>query len=273
MLRLWGKMGAMNIQNLRQIGGRLFSELGTTRLRPFTSEAIGKGAGGDKTYGIDKTSEEIIISSLEGLREPLSIVSEEYGLKEVLGGGPQVIIDPIDGSRNAVSGVPLYCTSIAVCDGETFGDLMLAYVINLLTGDEFWAEKGGGAFFNGNRIYSQDDDLFYLIAYEAQVPGRDVPKLIKLLAGASRTRCFGSTALDLALVAYGAVSLFVTPSPSRSFDFAAGYLLVKEAGGIITDTNGMSLDDVVAGLKTRTPILAAGNRGLHTAALNLLRHD
>jgi myo-inositol-1(or 4)-monophosphatase len=270
MLRLWGIMGAMKVQNLRQIGSRLFSELGTTRMRPFTSEVIGKGAGGDKTYRIDKTAEDIIIGCLEELREPLSIISEEYGLKDTLGGGPQVIIDPIDGSRNAVNGVPFYCTSIAVCDGETFGDLILAYIINLLTGDEFWAEKGGGAFFNGDRIRSQDDDLFYLIAYEAQVPGRDVPKIMRLLAEARRTRCLGSTALDLAFVSYGAVSVFVTPAPSRSFDFAAGCLMVKEAGGVISDINGISLDSVVAGLKTRTPLLAAGNQRLHTGALNLL---
>jgi myo-inositol-1(or 4)-monophosphatase len=263
-------MGAMKIQNLRNIGKQLFSELGTTRLLPFSSEVIGKGAGGDKTYRIDKTAEDIIIGSLEGLGEPLSIVSEEYGLKDILGGGPQVIIDPIDGSRNAVNGVPFYCTSIAVCDGETFGGLSLAYVINLLTGDEFWAEKGGGSFFNGDRIHSQSDDLFYLIAYEAQVPGRDVPKIVNLLAEARRTRCLGSTALDLALVAYGAISVFVSPAPSRSFDFAAGCLMVKEAGGIITDTEGMSLDNVVAGLNTRKPLLAAGNQRLHEAALKLL---
>lgn len=260
----------MKIQNLRNIGRQLFSELGATRLRPFASEAIGKGAGGDKTYQIDKTAEEIIIGNLEALGEPLSIVSEEYGLKDIMGGGPQVIIDPIDGSRNAVNGVPFYCTSIAVCEGETFGGLTLAYIINLLTGDEFWAEKGGGAFFNGDRIHGQEDDLFYLIAYELQVPGRDVPKIVKLLAGARRTRCLGSTALDLALVAYGAVSVFVTPAPSRSFDFAAGCLMVKEAGGIVTDTNGMGIDNVVAGLRTRTPLLAAGNQRLHKAALTLL---
>jgi myo-inositol-1(or 4)-monophosphatase len=260
----------MNIQNLRDIGRLLYAELGTTRLRPFASESIGKGAGGDKTYQIDKRAEDIIISSLEDLDEPLSIVSEEYGLKEVLGGGSQVIIDPIDGSRNAINGVPFYCASIAVCDGTTFGDISLAYIINLLTGDEFWAEKGKGAFFNGEGIVSQADDIFYLVAYEAQVPGRDIPKIVKLLAEGRRTRCLGATALDLALVAYGAVSVFVTPAPSRSFDFAAGYLLVKEAGGIITDIGGESLENVTAGLRTRSRLLASGNERLHEAALRYM---
>lgn len=264
-------MVAMNIQNLREIGKKLFSELGTTRLKPFASESIGKGAGGDKTYQIDKRAEEIVISGLENLGEPLSIVSEECGVMELLGGGPQVIIDPIDGSKNAISGIPFYCTSIAVCDGTRLGELSLAYVINLVTGDEFRAEKGKGAFFNGERIHSQLDDIFYLVAYEAQVPGRDVPKIAKLLSEARKTRCFGATALDLALVAYGAVSAFVTPASSRSFDFAAGYLMVKEAGGIITNSEGQGLDDLTAGLQTRSSLLACGNKKIHEASLKLLR--
>ncbi len=260
----------MNIRNLRDIGRTLYSELGTTRLKPFASEPIGKGAGGDKTYPIDKNAEDIIIGSLESLHEPLTVISEEYGMKEVGGGGVQVIIDPIDGSRNALNGVPVYCTSIALCDSGDFGDIFLAYVINLLTGDEFWAEKGKGAFFNGEQIFSQKDDFFYLVAYEAQVPGRDVPRIVKLLSKGRRTRCLGATALDLSLLAYGAVSVFVTPAPSRSFDFAAGYLLVKEAGGIITDTTGKSMDKTAAGLNARIPLLASGNQKLHDAALKLI---
>ncbi|HMK56106.1 MAG TPA: inositol monophosphatase family protein [Dissulfurispiraceae bacterium] len=260
----------MKIGDMRVIGGRLFAELGATRLRPFSSEAIGKGAGGDKTYGIDKAAEDIVIAGIEALKEPLRIVSEELGVRDLLGGGPQVLIDPIDGSRNAVNGIPFYCTSIAVCEGGTFGDIALGYVINLLTGDEFWAEKGKGAFFNGERISSQADNIFYLAAYETQVPGGDLPKIVRLMSEARKTRCWGSTALDLALLAYGAVSVFIAPSASRSFDFAAGYLLVKESGGVITDTSGNSLDDKAAGLHTRTPLLASGNRNLHEAALKLL---
>ena len=85
-----------------------------------------------------------------------------------------VLIDPVDGSRNAVSGIPFYCTSIAVADGNTVGDIELAYVVNLINGDEFWAEKGKGAFLNGERITAQKDDVFYLVAYEAQTPHRDI---------------------------------------------------------------------------------------------------
>ena len=260
----------MKIENLRDTGRRLFSEIGSIRLRPFASEALGKGAAGDNTFPIDKRAEDIIISSLEGLKEPLSIVSEECGLKEIYGGGRKVLVDPIDGSKNAITGVPFYCTSIAVADDSTIGSMTLSYVINLLTGDEFWAEKGRGAYFNGERIYSQKDDVFYLVAYEAQSPKHDIPAITRLLSSARRTRCLGATALDLSYLAYGAISVFVNPAPSRSFDFAGGWLLIKEAGGVFTDTSGNSIEGVEAGLERSAPLLAAGNKYLHEKALELL---
>lgn len=262
----------MEIIDLREIGKRLFAELGKTRLKPFASESLGKGAAGDKTFPIDKKAEDIIISSLEALKAPLSIISEEYGIKEIKGGGRKVIIDPIDGSKNAVSGIPLYCSSIAVAEGDTIGSISLAYIVNPLTGDEFWAEKDIGAFFNGEKIYSQRDNVFHLIAYETPNPKGDIPEIIKLLSETRRTRCFGTTALALSYVAYGSASIFVTLSPSRSFDYAGGWLLVKEAGGVFTDTKGGPMEGVEIGLKRSVPLLASGNKYLHERALKLL-HD
>ncbi len=260
----------MDIDSLRKIGKELFFEIGEIRLKPFASAAIGKGAGGDKTYPIDKQAEDIIIGALENLHEPLDIISEEAGTRQIMTGGKRVLIDPIDGSRNAINGVPFYCSSIAVADGDTIGSISAAYIINLLSGDEFWAERGVGAFFNGENIFTQQEDLLYLVAYEAQSPGRDIPRIMNLLSGARRTRCLGATALDLAYLAYGAMSVFVSPSPSRSFDFAGGWLMVAEAGGIFTDMDGNSIADLVAGLDRSVSLLASGNKALHERALKLL---
>ncbi|MBF0558017.1 MAG: hypothetical protein HQL08_04480 [Nitrospirae bacterium] len=260
----------MNIDDLRKIGKELFSAIGKTRLKPFASEAVGKGAGGDKTYPIDVQAEDIIIRALENLHEPLNIISEERGAVELMGGGKRVLIDPVDGSRNAINGVPFYCASIAVAEGDTIGSISTAYIINLLSGDEFWARKGAGAFFNGERIYAQQDDIMYLVAFEAQRPGHDVPRIMNLLAEARRTRCLGATALDLAYVSYGAISVFVSPSPSRSFDFAGGWLMVNEAGGVCTDTEGNSPAELGTGLDKRSPLLVSGNNILHERALKLL---
>jgi len=260
----------MKIEDLRRIGKQLFAEIGKTRLKPFASESLGKGAGGDKTFPIDKKAEDIIINSLKDINEPLSIISEEAGIEDIKGGGKKVIIDPIDGSKNAITGIPFYCTSIAVADSNNIGSISLGYIINLLTGDEFWAEKGEGAFFNGERIHTQKDDAIYLVAYEAQSPKNDIPRIMKLISESWRARCLGAMAMDIAYLSYGAVSIFITPSPSRSFDFAAGYLLVKEAGGIFTDMNGNSIECSEIGLKKGSPLLASGNVRLHEKALKLL---
>lgn len=260
----------MEISFLRQIGKRLLSEISFYADSPDRKTPIGLGAAGDKTFPVDKKAEEIIISGLSESGEPLTIISEEMGRTEIGGGGRRVIIDPVDGSKNAITGIPFYCSSIAVAEGDSIGDIKLSYIINLINGDEFWAEKNKGAFLNGMQINTQKDEEFYLIAYEAPVPGRDIPEIIPLLSKARRTRCLGATALDLAYLSSGAISVFITPSPSRSFDFAGGWLLVKEAGGIITDTSGGGIDNIKLDLKKSVSLLASGNRNLHIKALELL---
>jgi myo-inositol-1(or 4)-monophosphatase len=258
----------MDNKVLRKIGRRLLKEIPVIGHKPQT--VIGVGAAGDKTYLIDKKAEEIIISGLDESGEALTIISEEIGIQDIKGGGKKVLIDPIDGSRNAISGIPFYCTSIAVADGNTLRDVESAYVVNLVNGDEFWAEKGKGAFLNGEKISVQKDDELYLIAYEAQDPSKDIPRISPLLIRSRKTRCLGATALDLSYLASGAISIFVTPSLSRSFDFASGWLLVREAGGIFTDMKGNTIEILEIGLKRSSSLLASGNKRLHEKALRLL---
>jgi len=257
----------MNLNDIKKIGARLKREIPSHLHELLAGAPLGKGAGGDMTHPIDRGAEDIIFEEAEKLQKPLTLVSEEYGTKDIYGGGPKLLIDPIDGSRNAVSGVPLFSTSIALIDGETIGDMSIGYVVNLITGDEFWAVAGKGSFLNGKPIRTQQDDTCKVIAYEAQNPHKDISSILPLLTLFNRARCFGSTALDLSFVAQGAVSMVVIPSPSRSFDFASGYLLVKEAGGIITDIKGEAIDGVKAGVKRSTSILASANAALHQKAL------
>jgi myo-inositol-1(or 4)-monophosphatase len=258
----------MKIEKLRTIGGRLLKEI--PLIKKGTENAIGIGASGDKTYPIDKIAEDIILSGLEESGEPLTIISEEIGVKDIKGGGKKILIDPIDGSRNAVLGIPFYCSSIAVVNGNTVGGIELTYVVNLINGDEFWAEKGKGAFFNEERMKTQIDDEFYLVAYEAQSPDKDISRIIPLLSKSRKTRCLGATALDLSYLAYGAISVFTSPSPSRSFDFAGGWLIVMEAGGIFTDIKGNPIEDLEVSLEKSTSLLVSGNTKLHEKALRLL---
>jgi myo-inositol-1(or 4)-monophosphatase len=261
----------MDIKALRKIGKTLRKKI-LSRLEELrTADSFGKGAGGDITNPIDKRAEDIVLKEVEKLKEPITVVSEECGFKNINGGGVKLLVDPIDGSRNALSGIPVFSTSIAVVDGEKISDTRMGYVINLMSGDEFWAIRGKGSYLNAREIKTQQDDTLRVIAYEAQTPKVDIPRIIPLLSLFRRARCFGSTALDMAFLAQGAVSVFVTPSLSRSFDFVSGYLLIKESGGIVTDLDGKGIGKFEAGLKKITPLLASANENLHKRALDALR--
>jgi len=260
----------MDIKDLRTIGKRLRQEISPLVWKLHGSVPISKGASGDMTYPIDKKAEEIIFDEIEKLGEPVTLVSEEYGFKDLHGGGSRLLIDPIDGSKNALSGIPFFSTSIAVIEGETINHTSIGYVINLINGDEFWAVKGRGSFFNETPVKTQQDEDFNIIVYEAQTPKRDIPKIVPLLSMFRKTRCFGSIALDMAFLAQGAVSMFIAPAPSRSFDFASGYLLIKEAGGIITDLEGKEITETKTGMEKSSPLLASGNEKLHLKALKAL---
>jgi myo-inositol-1(or 4)-monophosphatase len=261
----------MDIGDIRKIGERLKREVPPFIETSRGSEPIARGASGDMTYTIDKKAEDIVFEEAEKLRKPLTIISEEYGFKDLKGGGSRLLVDPVDGSKNAISGLPVFSTSIALVDGETLWDTRIGYIINLVNGDEFWALKGRGCFYNGVRVKTQRDAEFKVIVYEAQTPKTDIPKVMPVLSLFRRTRCLGSIAIDMALLAQGAVSMFINPAPSRSFDFASGFLLVREAGGIVTDLEGEDIGETPVGIEKTTPVLASGNEELHKKALETLK--
>ena len=235
--------------------------------------SIGRGAGGDKTFPVDKWAEDIILGNLENAHragESFTLVSEELGIRKFGDGSRVLLVDPIDGSNNAKNGVPLFATSLAFLNGDTLSTLAAGYVINLASGDEYWALRGQGAYKNGARIRTPATDSITIVAYEASDPAKDLPRIFPLIAAAKRTRCFGSTALDLALLASGGFSVFATATASRAFDYAAGMLIVEEADGVITDLEGTSLDHISAGIGRTVPLLASKNDATHVKALNIL---
>src|SRR5438309_10041851 len=121
---------------------------------PGGREVVGLGAGGDQTVYLDQLAEGILVRHLEqayrsGLR--FHLISEELGERDF--GGPMLILaDPLDGSVNAKMGLPYYAVVLAVTEGDRFQDVRLGYVQNLVTGDEFHAVSGGGAFRDGHPL-------------------------------------------------------------------------------------------------------------------------
>lgn len=234
---------------------------------------LGKGAGGDKTFPVDKWAEDIVLSILEEVHrrgEQFTLISEELGTRSFGSGSRIILVDPIDGSNNAKNGVPFFATAITLLSGNKLADRSVGYVMNLAVGDEFWAVRGQGAFKNGSRIWTPSTDGLTIAAYEASNPAADIPRILPVLKASKRTRCFGSTALDLAYLASGAISVFATATASRAFDYAAGMLIVEEAGGVVTDLGGALLDHISIGLARTVPLLASKNEAAHRKALDLL---
>ncbi|HUI46465.1 MAG TPA: inositol monophosphatase family protein [Nitrospirota bacterium] len=261
------------LEIFKDIGAKMRTGITEILSREGGKIPLGKGAGGDKTFPVDKWAEDIIISALEQTQregEAFTLVSEELGIRKFGDGRKVVLVDPIDGSNNAKTGIPFFSSSMSLLNGATLADLAAGYVINLSTGDEFWALRAQGAYKNGRRIRTSATEGISIVAYEASSPQSDLPRLMPLLMQAKRTRCFGSTALDLAYLASGAISLFATATASRAFDYAAGMLIVEEADGVITDLEGRHIDHVVAGLDRTVPLLASAHERLHVAALELL---
>jgi myo-inositol-1(or 4)-monophosphatase len=253
------------------IRSRLAPLAGTGRGR----EVVGTGAGGDRTVVLDAVAEEIAIRHLEeayrsGLR--FRLVSEELGTRD-FGGQALVLIDPLDGSLNAKQGVPYYSVVLALASGDALGDVELALVHNLATGDEFTAERGGGARRNGQPIASQGGQApsrYPLVQLEAPDPLLAVERARAVIQQAERLRVLGSVGLNLCHTATGAISLTLAPLPVRAFDLAGPLLVLREAGGHATGVEGEDLDRVPSALSSRTTLLAACAPAVHAQALELL---
>ena len=222
----------------------------------------GRGEGGDRTLVIDRVAEQAIFDELERANVPLTAVSEERGHVPIAGGGPiHVVIDPIDGSRNARRLMPLHAVSIAVADDSTMGGVAFGYVKDLGGGEEWWAERGGGAFLDGERLGPLPADGELEVLGLEMVKSEDVPATAEALAAAvegARLRALGCVALSLCFVAAGRMDALLTLSHCRSVDCAAGQLIVREAGGTVgfPDTDGGALDTGLD-LDMRSRLIAA----------------
>lgn len=261
------------LELFKEIGRELHGKLSEIMTGQDGTIALGRGAGGDKTFPVDRWAEDIILGALEKAHragEAFTLISEELGIRDFGNGNKIVLVDPVDGSNNAKNGIPFFSTALALLDGNTLSDTAVAYVVNPCAGDTFWAVRGKGAYKNGLRLTTSPAETLAIVACEASTPAVDIPRIMPVLTKARRMRCFGSTALDLAYLASGAVSVFLTATASRTFDYAAGRLIVQEAGGVVTDLAGGAIDDVTVGLARTVPLLASANATLHEAVLKLL---
>ncbi|MEM2868936.1 MAG: inositol monophosphatase family protein [Thermoplasmata archaeon] len=224
---------------------------------------LGRGAAGDTTVFLDRALEKLVIGTVRRAGN-VRLISEEAGVMDF--GEPEVCIiaDPLDGSVNAKAGVPFFSVSYALAPLEPrMADVRVGYVRNLVSGDEYWAFKGGGAFKNGKRIRASNQSTIELLLMELSPGHRKALRVSRgLLEQTARVRCLGSVALDFCLVASGVASALVDFRGGllRTLDQCAGKLILEEAGGLVTDESGGTIDHLSVDLTTRTDIIAAANR-------------
>ena len=197
---------------------------------------------GDKNLvtEVDQESERLIVEHLIGAFPDHNIVAEEGDYPQ--GESPfRWIIDPLDGTTNYTHGFPWFCVSIGL---ETAGDLVAGVIYNPLHDELFTATRGGGAFCNGHRLRVsmraplQNTLLGTGFPYDcASDPANNFDNFIAFQKAARGIRRAGAAALDLAYVAAGRLDGF-WELKLKPWDVAAGVLMVREAGGVVSTFDG-----------------------------------
>lgn len=210
-------------------------------------EYVGMGADGTETSYIDKVAEDIAIKMIG---KKANILSEEAGFIDN-GKEYTFIIDPIDGTRNAVNGIPFYAVSVAI-GKKMLNDVEYGVVKNIPTGDTYYAIKDKGAFLNGRRINVRNDgEPIYCLSL-----GKSGSEKTWEMARKNTIRAMGAAALEMCLVASGAFSFYFIPRDIlRITDLAASTLIVREAGGEVYDVYGSKLE-MPLNLEKRSSVFA-----------------
>ena len=152
----------------------------------------------------------------------------------------RVIIDPIDGSLNAKRGLPHHALSIAVADGETMADVVFGFVYDFGPAEEWWAHRDEGAWLDGERLDPTlgerrgRDGRLEVLGIESADPRWVAASIDSLVGCAYRLRALGTIASSLCQVAAARLDGMVSLRDSRGVDCAAGQLIVREAGGLVS---------------------------------------
>ncbi|MDD1695350.1 MAG: bifunctional fructose-bisphosphatase/inositol-phosphate phosphatase [Methanoregula sp.] len=234
---------------------------------PEGGRIVKMGADLTPTKKIDQAAEDCIITYLQ--EHPLCslLVSEEAGKIEFPGDGGTIFLDPVDGTFNAVTGIPFYALSIAYSE---HGEVRQAFVRNLASGETFTAVKGKYARCNDKPV--SVSKVTQLDECAMSVYGRkfDTTRMMPLGQKIRRWRLLGASALELCYVGCGRIDGFIDLRGTlRVTDAAAGMLVCNEAGGKVTDLDGRTIrfpDEVTIGR-----CLVATNGVLHHKVIEYLR--
>ena len=215
----------------------------------------------------DTRAERTIREELARARPGYGFLMEESGEQPGTNASFRWIVDPLDGTTNFVHGIPHFCISIAL---ERDGEIIAGVVHDPAKDERFWAEKGEGAFLNDQRLRVSARRRLNDAVIATGIPFRGrgdhktyLPQLEAVMGNTAGVRRLGSAALDLAYVAAGRFDGY-WEQWLAAWDMAAGMLMVREAGGFLSDMEGRS--EVL-----KTGSILAANQHLHGPLAKLLR--
>ena len=247
-------------QMLRDVSKLVFENVKGMAGTEKAAGDFGRGAGGDISRNIDITAENTVINYFKEKKFECVILGEECGRVE-LSPNPKgfIIMDAIDGSANAVRGLPFFCCSLAFATEDKLSSITDGAITNLSTGEIFWASKGKGAFLDGKPISVQKEKPLYKIVgiNTSGASSEQLKRLEPVFQNHNHTRHFGANALEMAMFAQGLMDIYIDfRGKIRIQDMAAGYLIVKEAGGLMLDENLQPLESDLS-YETRLSFVAA----------------
>ena len=230
----------------RKAGGRLRRDFGEVE-----QLQVSRKGPSDFVSKADQASERTLWDELRAARPDWGFLMEEGG--EIAGdpAKPRFIVDPLDGTSNFLHGIPHFAISIAVqeprLDGTGWGEVTAGVIYQPITDDTFWAEKSRGAWLQDARLRVSGRRQLSEAIIATGIPYQghgDFDEWTRILSEVgpqiAGIRRYGSAALDLAWLAAGRYDGF-WESDLNAWDTAAGCLLVREAGGFVTDYRGRSL--------------------------------
>lgn len=255
------------LEILFRIAGRVHLAVRRALGQPQRAEVVAMGASGTPTERIDRLAEDEVRAVLEEERVGWNLLSEEVGRVD-RGGSRTLVLDPIDGSHNALRGLPFATVSLAVGE-ETLGSIGASVVHDLSSGATYWAAPGAGAYRDGRplrtRPWEARRELFFL-----NLGRHATPRVVAWASRGRRIRSLGCASLEILAVAQGSADayLFENDVEARNLrvtDIAAAYRILREAGGGLSDLSGAPLEPMPLGLERRTSVFAWADERLRTA--------
>jgi myo-inositol-1(or 4)-monophosphatase len=243
---------------------------------PEAAESFTVGAGGDHSKKIDLAAEKALIDCLNKHEISCTLVSEEAGTKKIGKESSEyyVVTDPVDGTTNAVHGLPFCAHVVAVANGPFLKNVETAIVSDIVHDITYTAKKNKGAFKNGKPIFPSKvtniEDAVIGVDLNAIKIEEFVPKLKGLFSAGKHFRHFGANAQEICYVADGSTDAFVDiRGKLRVTDMVSSYLILQEAGGIMVTPEGTELN-VPLKATQRVSFVATANKELYKSVINAL---